>query len=142
MWSLFYSFNVDTWVLFVSLLCAVLLACMLISWSEYKRLGKGKANNPTELAWKMLRLQMAQPVYIKFPSLAGKILMLTYSFLQCRIIPALFQTWILFSLANITNYHKPFQSVQEMTVELARGNYKWVVRHDRHFKDGNFTGHW
>jgi len=74
MWSLFYSFNADTWVLFVSLLLCSLLACMLIASSEYRRYGRDRPK-PTELAWDMLRLQIAQPVSIGFSSVAGKILL-------------------------------------------------------------------
>ncbi|KAI6192350.1 PBPb domain-containing protein [Aphelenchoides bicaudatus] len=119
----FAVYNWKTWLLMGAALFFFIIIGALTRYVEY-RLSLRKTPRLTDVAWRMLRLQLIQYQKIDYRLMAGSFSLLVFAFLQVTIIISLYQSWIISSVVRTRTFF-PF-NVDDLPTLLKEGRYKFV----------------
>ncbi|CAD5231900.1 unnamed protein product [Bursaphelenchus xylophilus] len=131
LWNAFSPYENTTWAAYLAMFFVQVIFMIFLSRVEIE-IGKGEIFSPLETTWKLIRLQLYQPLNVHHFTVAGNWTILVFSMVQCRLFLDMYQNLLLSSLLRPMD-RSPFSNADDILEQVKDKKYSFVT---------NYVGHW
>ncbi|CAD5224480.1 unnamed protein product [Bursaphelenchus okinawaensis] len=131
LWNAFSPYENTTWLAYLAMFFVQVIFMIFLSRVEIE-IGKGDVFSPLETIWKLIRLQLYQPLNVGHFTVAGNWTILVFSMVQCRLFLDMYQNLLLSSLLRPVD-RSPFSNADDILIQVQEKKYSFVT---------NYLGHW